>query len=146
MIRLVYKSRQSRRLHLKDLAFLMERASAKNMNLGIHGLLIVTQSEFLQVLEGPDCNVMDLFSSISADDRHRDVELLLKTNEFEPAFDKWFMKAVTLVPLQAPVQELLETKYSYDPGSLFKVPDNPELAQSLLLDLYRLYSLRQSFH
>lgn len=142
VFRLIYRSKPSSKWKINDLISLMQYSSAKNETLGIRGLLLVTPNDFLQVLEGPEDNVLYTFESIRDDKRHTKVDLMLQAKNVTPLFTQWFMKGVSLSPVQDDVLELLESKYEYSQSSGLIIPHNPTVALGLLVDLYQLYSSR----
>jgi Sensors of blue-light using FAD len=74
-----------------DLAALLTISRANNARLGVTGMLLYRDGQFLQVLEGPEDGVRDRYSRISADPRHRDVHKLMETDVTERQFPVWTM-------------------------------------------------------
>lgn len=98
MIRLLYIStsriapdRQEKQLHEILLA-----SKRNNADLGITGILVHGGGMFLQVLEGPDNNVLRRYSKILDDPRHADSQIVLISVAQERAFPKWSMAALEL--------------------------------------------------
>jgi len=91
VFQLVYESREAQSMAEADLRKLLRRARTKNDDLGITGLLLYAQGRFLQVLEGPEPTVRNLFATIREDSRHTNVETLLTTSTTERTFANWEM-------------------------------------------------------
>lgn len=77
MLTLVYRSEMTRPLSASLLAELCLLSARKNQTLGITGFLVHFHGVFLQILEGPADAVETLFATIAADERHRNVDVLL---------------------------------------------------------------------
>ncbi|WP_281074863.1 diguanylate phosphodiesterase [Klebsiella quasivariicola] len=75
---LIYRSQVDPALPLVDLDALILHASAKNLSLGITGILLFNGLQFFQVLEGHEESLEALFSEIQHDSRHRDVVELMR--------------------------------------------------------------------
>ena len=63
-----------------------------NSKNNITGALICRDDIYLQLLEGPEYEVNLTFKKISTDDRHLEIELLLKEYCNKRIFPKWNMK------------------------------------------------------
>ena len=63
-----------------------------NSKNNITGALICRDDIYLQILEGPEYEVNFTFEKISTDDRHLEIELLLKEYCNKRIFPKWNMK------------------------------------------------------
>lgn len=79
---LIYRSRLNQNLDPSQLTELVERASIRNTQLQVTGILLFDGEHFLQVLEGPQASVNDLFARINLDSRHSNVVELLR--DFAP--------------------------------------------------------------
>ena len=85
-------------------------ATAKyhNPRFGITGLLVFGSGIFFQWLEGPKDNVTSLFEIISADQRHTDVVLITKEDEFrERLFPNWDMELVAAEDISAVLEDAM---------------------------------------
>ncbi len=87
--------RTSRPLEV-ELEAMLRPARIRNENLNLTGLLIYSSGHFLQVLEGHPKVIERLFSKISRDRRHCDVELLATIEIEERMFSKWQMALLNL--------------------------------------------------
>ncbi|OWT68921.1 MULTISPECIES: diguanylate phosphodiesterase [unclassified Achromobacter] len=75
---LIYRSRMQDGMTAQEIERLTAAARARNDALGITGILLFDGLHFIQVLEGPDAAVDELFESISQDRRHCHVVRLLR--------------------------------------------------------------------
>ncbi len=94
-IRLIYRSENAMtaggtRL-LVHFHQIVENARRHNASANITGFLMFDRHRFHQVLEGPEERVDILFAKIQADQRHRNVEQLLREAITERDFPDWSM-------------------------------------------------------
>lgn len=76
MFHLVYVSKASAPLSSPALRRLLMGSRLRNAPLGVTGLLVYSDGSFLQVLEGPQPAVEDVFGSIARDPRHAGIRVL----------------------------------------------------------------------
>lgn len=93
-----YVSTASRDLDQSEVVQLLDQTEVRNNKLGIHGLLIFSEGNFFEVLEGDKELVIELFDSIKQDGRHKNIitifEKHIKENLFDPE-DGYFISANT---------------------------------------------------
>ena len=77
------------------LAELLCKVRSKNESLGVSGMLLFHQGSFIQVLEGPEETVDELFELIKEDPRHTKVALVLRQEVDERDFADWSMGFVS---------------------------------------------------
>lgn len=75
----------------KEVAEIVDVATARNGSLNITGALIYTEQHFAQVLEGPIKGVRELMNSILRDKRHRDVTVVVEQKISARKFPRWAM-------------------------------------------------------
>ena len=63
-----------------------------NLKSGISGCLLIGSNSYLQLLEGPDSAVENLYSKIKMDSRHKKVKKLFEQHIEEKLFSSWSMK------------------------------------------------------
>lgn len=78
MFQLVYVSSAIQPFSKADLVELLSKSRAKNQRLGITGMLLYKDGNFMQVLEGEDVVVRGLFDTIECDPRHHGTIVLLE--------------------------------------------------------------------
>lgn len=95
---IIYVSTTSRELEQSEVVELLDQTEVRNNRLGIHGLLVYSEGNFFEVLEGEKDLVLDLFNSIKEDDRHKNIitifEHPVKDKLFDPK-DGYFISANT---------------------------------------------------
>ena len=63
-----------------------------NSESGISGCLLIGSNSYLQLLEGPEPAVENLYSKIKVDSRHKKVKKLFEQHIEEKLFSSWSMK------------------------------------------------------
>ncbi len=101
MITLLYLSSATAQFSDADLVELLTRARLHNSRLGITGMLLYHDGNFLQVLEGEETSVRALFSKIAQDPRHHGVIKLLDRPITERVFSEWSMAFRTIADLSS---------------------------------------------
>ena len=91
MYRIVYVSAATRLLDQSALLSLMDQARGKNQRLGITGMLLYRDGNFIQLLEGEEAAVKAVYRSITADPRHTGIILLLEEGTDCRLFADWSM-------------------------------------------------------
>ncbi len=92
MHHLVYTSTATLPFPEPELRQLLARWRATNVRLGLTGVLLYSEGNIMQVLEGEQEQVQALFSRIAADVRHRGVTRLADGPVPERAFADWSMR------------------------------------------------------
>lgn len=132
--RLIYKSKVTPELKEPgELIVLVEKASVKNLDLGVTGMLLLTGDQILQVLEGPGRFVNQLYNRIINDPRHTDVELVSFERIDAPLFYDWNMRFLDLRKMPPSVHTLLLMKYPHD-NDVITIPTDTINTLSLLID------------
>ncbi|GAA4037414.1 BLUF domain-containing protein [Hymenobacter glaciei] len=88
---LIYRSQASRAVHEVTLPPLLRKARLHNERARLGGLLLYANGEFMQVLEGPEPALSQLYARIQADPRHYAVRTLAYGPIAERAFPDWRM-------------------------------------------------------
>ena len=70
---------------------ILEKSRKNNANLEITGILLYTEDNFLQCLEGDYTKVMSLYDKIKADKRHGNVRLISLHSIEKRDFPNWAM-------------------------------------------------------
>lgn len=91
MYELLYTSVSPKGLSESELASILELARIKNEKLGITGMLVYHDREIMQILEGEEGRVRELFDVISRDERHTSVKIFYQGNIEQRAFTGWSM-------------------------------------------------------
>ena len=88
---LVYTSIASQRISDDDLKVFLKKTRKKNEIRNVTGMLLFLDPFFMQVLEGEETMVNDLFNFIKQDTRHHNVSLIYSKPIEERYFPDWKM-------------------------------------------------------
>ena len=88
---LVYASAATQLFSKAALLELLTKAREKNQRLGISGLLLYKDGDFIQLLEGPKAAVKALFNTIDHDPRHVGSMIMTEGERDERLFADWSM-------------------------------------------------------
>ncbi|SDH86111.1 BLUF domain-containing protein [Winogradskyella thalassocola] len=91
MYQLNYHSIANSGLELDDLDNILETAIACNSENNISGCLIYHNGSFVQILEGLEKDVLNVFENISADKRHHSIKVLWEAPVTQRYFSEWSM-------------------------------------------------------
>ena len=132
MFFLTYASTATQDLSKDDLNELLAQCRKNNAELGITGMLLYKDGNFMQVLEGEESTVRSLYAKISGDPRHKGEILLQQGTQEERQFPAWSMGFRDLQSAEArsipAYSEFLNTPLT---GEEFSA--NPSRSQKLLL-------------
>jgi hypothetical protein len=116
----------------EQLVVLLNTSRKNNAPLGITGLLLNKEGNFMQILEGPERAVRELAAKISKDPRHRGIITLLESYSEQRQFADWKMGFKNLKAIEAKSIEGYSEFLNTPLNSRDFVKD-PSLAQRLLL-------------
>lgn len=88
---LIYASRATRPMHSEEFSIFRRQAAASNRALGITGCLLYEDGYYLQMLEGREEVVLALLERISRDNRHQDLEVVMRAPTRHRVFKDWGM-------------------------------------------------------
>ena len=91
MYRLVYVSSAVEPFSDGQLEDLLKKSRQNNAAVGLTGMLLYKDGNFMQCLEGPKEAVITLEAKIRLDSRHRGMFVLLREEDVQPGFDEWSM-------------------------------------------------------
>lgn len=91
IFQLVYVSRAREKMDTSSLDEILSLARTNNSARNITGMLLYHDGSFIQVLEGEQDDVENLYEKISQDSRHEDANVVLRTEVEERAFNQWSM-------------------------------------------------------
>ncbi|MGM0531432.1 MAG: BLUF domain-containing protein [Bacteroidota bacterium] len=138
LIHIVYVSFAYKALSEKELEALLTGIRKKNEQRNVTGLLLYNDLNFIQVIEGTEETIHNLFKAIEQDTRHTNVVKLLEESIENRAFPDWSMG----------FRRISKKQTSRIPGfSDFLTGENPEKFISgsteqvmYLLDSFRKYT------
>jgi hypothetical protein len=128
---LIYKS------HCKGLAnwdlvnSILASSSRNNPENDITGVLVATETHFLQILEGEFEALNATFERIARDTRHDTVQLLSFTEIKERQFADWAMHGIGLFDLNRELKSRLCSKFGEDNGNI-RLPSSANEVMDLL--------------
>ena len=109
LYQVIYASAETRPIQEDGLLGMLKRAREKNKRRGITGMLLHCDGSFIQALEGPKDQVMDLINVIRQDPRHDRIAVLFEGPIKKRSFSQWSMG------LKRPSQEELAMIEGYTP-------------------------------
>lgn len=119
--RLVYFSRtRPSALGAMDVALpkILKIAQERNGAADVTGALLACGEWFLQALEGPKIRVLETYSRILKDPRHRDQKVVAETTSSERLFSGWNMCGLQLSPTDKQIVQTLESSAVFNPAKL----------------------------
>ena len=131
---LLYTSVAKWKMSSLELTELLEQSRKKNLKLNITGLLVYHGGEFMQVLEGEKETILELYDTITNDERHTSVKTFWESSISERGFSNWAMafvntEGIDLLTIEGYSQFLKEGFPSAD------VTDRQTIGKKLLLCL-----------
>ncbi len=90
--RLIYLSKVENHVRYEDAESIADVSAQNNERMGVAGLLVYTSSHFLQVLEGDEVRVREIYDRVKRDRRHSRVKTLFEGAVAEGEFGAWAMK------------------------------------------------------
>ena len=91
MYYIVYVSTATALFSVDMLTDLLEASRRRNAAAGISGMLLYKGGNFMQVLEGPEDAVHQLYERIERDPRHHGSIVLIKGTQAQRQFPEWLM-------------------------------------------------------
>ena len=138
--RLIYRSIANREfLNPEQLTKLANESSSNNRRLGICGILALSDGNFLQLLEGPQKFVNELYCKIVKDPRHYQVELISFESIVQAEFTDWSMTLLELDKIDDSMKSFLRKKYPMH-NEKFEFPNESFLMTSFLMDMKYILS------
>ncbi|TAF64994.1 MAG: BLUF domain-containing protein [Cytophagales bacterium] len=91
LVHLLYASKRDVHCNETEINNILAASVKNNPALGITGILLYTETRFIQYVEGEYGNVMPLYEKIKKDTRHQDVQLISLGLIQEKIFPQWYM-------------------------------------------------------
>jgi len=120
LCRLIYFSSASPNLTERDLDDILQESISGNSRCNITGILAYDDFHFMQILEGGEKAVNDLYLCIAADARHHNVRLLNFQQIENRRFDDWSM---ALAKLPEVTGRYIDRLYGGFKPQLFSITD-----------------------
>jgi len=128
---IIYRSRCKGVVNWDLVNSILSSSTENNPANGITGVLLATETHFLQVLEGEFEALNATFERISRDTRHDQVQLISFTEIEERKFGGWAMHGIGLFDLNRELATLLRSKFGEDNGNI-RLPCTPSEVMELL--------------
>jgi hypothetical protein len=91
LIHLIYASAATQDFGTAELTALLQQSREANERLGLTGMLLYSEGNFFQVLEGEPAAVNQLYEKIGRDKRHNQCTLIIKEPIARRLFENWSM-------------------------------------------------------
>ena len=91
LYQIIYASAATRPIEEDELLMMLKHAREKNKQLGITGMLLHCDGSFIQALEGPKDQVMNMLGTIRQDSRHSRIAVLFEGPIQSRSFSQWSM-------------------------------------------------------
>jgi hypothetical protein len=98
MHHIIYLSQVSTSLSEDELRSLLEKSRANNKWRNITGLLLYSERQFMQVLEGEEADVRRLYTDLAQDPRHTGLIKLADKAITQRSFSEWSMAFEAITP------------------------------------------------
>lgn len=132
MFSLTYVSSAVSPFSKEALVELTNQSARDNKLLGITGMLLYKDGNFMQALEGPEENVRRVHAKIAVDPRHRGLITLLQGPSEVRQFPNWAMSCRDLTGFN-PAGVASYNEFLNSPLTGTEFSDNPTRAQKLLM-------------
>jgi hypothetical protein len=114
----IYKSRCQGLANWDLVESILDSSSKNNPANGITGVLLATETHFLQLLEGEFETLNATLERISRDMRHHEVQLISFSEIEERRFGNWGMHGIGLFDLNPELAARLGSKFGVDNGNV----------------------------
>jgi hypothetical protein len=128
---LIYKSRCRVKADWDLVESILVSSARNNPSDDLTGVLVVTETHFLQVLEGPFEPLNATFERIARDTRHEGTQLISFTQIKERKFADWAMHGIGLFDLNQELNSRLCAKFGEDNG-IVRLPSTAHEVMELL--------------
>lgn len=140
MYRLIYKSKSIKEIDWETIESILHSSEKDNTEHEISGLLLSTNTHFLQILEGRYEDINDTFMKIVRDDRHTDVKLISFEVTDARLFQGWGMRGIGVFNFNQDIEKMLMEKYGEEDGSV-KFPLEQWRVLAMVNDINMVHNL-----
>jgi hypothetical protein len=98
MIHIIYASVETQDFSSAQLTELLQKARVKNEDLHLTGMLLYTDGNFFQVLEGEPDSVEGLYKKLQLDKRHQQLTMIVREPIAKRYFADWSMGFSSVTP------------------------------------------------
>ena len=140
MYRLIYKSRSIKPIEWETIESILHSSEKDNTEHEISGLLLSTNTHFLQILEGRYEDINETFMKIVKDERHTDVKLISFEVIDARLFQGWGMRGIGVFNFNTDIEKMLMDKYGMEDGSV-KFPLEQWRVLAMINDINMVHNL-----
>lgn len=134
---MIYKSRSKGMIDSDLVESILVNSTRNNPEQGITGVLMATETHFLQILEGEFDNLNSTFERIARDPRHEKIQIINFTELDKRKFNDWAMHGIGLFDLNQELALKLRRRFGEDNG-IIRLPSTKtgvmELLDMMLLE------------
>lgn len=134
MYRLIYKSRSKNKVDWETVEQIMAESTKCNEQHHLTGVLLATDTHFLQVLEGNFEDLNETFFRIAQDSRHEEMKLISYNMVDARLFSAWGMRGIGVFNFNKDIEQDLMEKYGEEDGGV-KFPLEEWMALALINDI-----------
>ena len=134
MYRLIYKSSSAVEVSWDMVRDILGKSTEHNAEAGITGVLLATDQNFLQVIEGSYESVNETFMRIVKDERHKNIWLVGFGVIDARIFHGWGMKGIGVFDINRDIETDLIRKYGEEDNGL-RFPLEEWMALALIQDV-----------
>jgi len=98
MIHIIYASVETQDFSSAQLTELLQKARVKNEDLHLTGMLLYSDGNFFQVLEGEPDSVDGMYKKLQLDKRHRQLTMIVREPIAKRYFADWSMGFSSVTP------------------------------------------------
>ena len=126
----VYVSSATELMSREQLFEILRLSQANNGKVGVTGMLLYKDGNFLQVLEGPEAATQSVLNRVETDPRHRGIIVLAKRKIKRRHFGKWSMAFANVEEIPAELNQafspflqnsLLDDSFKREPDLCYKL-------------------------
>lgn len=119
-----------------DLRQIEAVSKIRNQAHGVKGVLLYFDGRFLQLIEGDEASLRELYDHICRDPRHRSIQCLIDQHVEEPSFAEWNMDVFDIGPMETASMEVVK-------GVIDAYKANFKIKADRLVDIIKGFLLKQ---
>ena len=96
ILRLLYTSQAREDLTEADVLDILKKSRSNNEQTRVTGILCYSKQDFIQVLEGPEKNILSLYTKIAEDPRHQRCKIVSIDLSDRRVFERWSMGYISV--------------------------------------------------
>lgn len=141
MYRLIYKSRSTDAIDWDFVSQIISSSEESNKEHSISGILLASQTHFLQVIEGTYESVNHAFRRIFKDTRHENLSLISFNVIDARLFRGWGMKGIGIFDFNLELETRLKDKYGVEDDGFLHFPVEEWQVLALFQDIEMMRDL-----